>query len=72
MANTIALPNTVIEALSDQLPFEGIARILWIDEAAAKTTLITIAETPRKPWVVASEDVRMWFRRGDVRPSQFR
>jgi hypothetical protein len=31
--NATTLLNTVIESLSDQLPFEGIARILWIDEA---------------------------------------
>ncbi|NPT62316.1 Mu transposase C-terminal domain-containing protein [Paraburkholderia elongata] len=72
MDNTTAILNTVIEALSDQLPFEGMARILWIDEHAGLTTFITIAETPRKPWIVASEDVQMWLLRGDARRSEFR
>ncbi|MFM0034169.1 Mu transposase C-terminal domain-containing protein [Paraburkholderia strydomiana] len=71
MDNPTAMLNTVIEALSDQVPFEGMARILWIDERAALITLITIAETPRKPWV-ASEDVQMWLLRGDARRSQLR
>jgi hypothetical protein len=64
--------NTVIEALSDQLPFEGMARILWIDERAALTTLITIAQTPRQPWIAANEDVQAWLLRGDARRSQLR
>lgn len=41
MDNMISMLNTVIEALSDQLPFQGMARILWTDERAALTTLIT-------------------------------
>ncbi|ACC76032.1 Mu transposase C-terminal domain-containing protein [Paraburkholderia phymatum] len=72
MDDSASLLNVVVEALSDQLPFEGIARVLWVDESAAVATLITIAHTPRKPWVVSTGDLRIWLQRGDARRSQFR
>ncbi|OJB30494.1 Mu transposase C-terminal domain-containing protein [Burkholderia ubonensis] len=72
MDKTSAAVNTVIEALADQLPFEGTARVLWSDESAGVTTLITVAQTPRKPWTVASEDVKTWLLRGEARRTQFR
>jgi putative transposase len=62
--------NSVIEALSDQLPFQGMARVLWIDEHAAVTTLITIEETPRQPWVATNEEVQTWLLRGEARRTQ--
>jgi len=64
--------NSVIEALSDQLPFQGMARVLWIDEHAAVTTLITIEETPRQPWVATNEEVQTWLLRGEARRTQLR
>lgn len=72
MSDTLPVVNCVIEAVSDALPFENLARVLWIDERASSMTLITVAETPRRPWTVASHDVRAWLLRGEARRSQLR
>jgi putative transposase len=72
MDDTTTLLNTVIEALSDNVPFEGLARILWIGGPAAPATLISIVPTPRKLWVISGEEIRTWLERGDARCTQFR
>ncbi|MBB2984266.1 hypothetical protein FHX57_007396 [Paraburkholderia tropica] len=72
MSDTAALLNTVIEALSSELPFDGLARILWIGDPATPATLISISPTPHKPWVVAGEEVLAWLERGAARCTQFK
>ncbi|MGE8449474.1 MAG: Mu transposase C-terminal domain-containing protein [Pseudomonadales bacterium] len=72
MSDSLPVVNSVIEAVSDALPFERLARVLWIDERASSMTLITVAETPRRPWTVASQEVRAWLQRGEVWCSQLR
>ncbi|MBB5547587.1 Mu transposase C-terminal domain-containing protein [Paraburkholderia fungorum] len=72
MSDTLPVVNSVIEAMIDALPFEKLARVLWVDEHASSMTFITMAETPRRPWTVAIQDVRAWLQRGEIRCSQVR
>ncbi|WP_296650000.1 Mu transposase C-terminal domain-containing protein [Paraburkholderia sp.] len=72
MIETTTLLNTVIEALSEGLPFDGLARILWIGGPAAPATLISISPTPRRPWIVEAEEVLAWLERGDARRAKLR
>jgi len=72
MSDTLPVVNSVIEAMIDALPFEKLARVLWVDEHASSMTFITMAETPRRPWTVATQDVRAWLQRGEIRCSQVR
>lgn len=67
MGDTTVLLNTIVEAVSSELPFDGLARILWISDPAAPATLISISPTSHKPWVVTGEEVFAWLERDAAR-----